>query len=325
MRRVLAIFLGLLLLGIGTDAWPQADRDRVTDLIEKLTDARPHVRWSAATTLGKLGDKRAVETLTGKQTSPRTPQHEKYLRKIVEAAKYNQLAARLHQNVHIPKHDPKEMEAVFDRHEVEILRPLVPYLKGFAGSEYAALEVSVHGKPMKAEADKPERICFYVRVSRAMPPWSQKGTRLRDAWGSAVLWDRNARCVSDVIHPTSCILRAVPPDALTKARKIAAKHDKLYASRRVADCRWLPAWHVEKMLDAPKGKRTEGFIEGEWVIREKTGHDLVMLHYEAEILSKSRSTCTVLFHWVFIDVQLGRVLGVYEYEAKVRTGPIFGK
>lgn len=235
------------------------------------------------------------------------------LDRLIAATKYDRRTAEDSARPFTPKHDPKEIEAVFVAHKAEILTRIVPYLRSFTGARYPELECRVWGLPMDAEAGAPGQIAFRIDVWGQDQPKPQspehRSRPRRDRWSAALVWDRQGGRVAKLLFVTFS-LKAVREAELVKARRIAASANKLHEDRPVMRYLWLPAWYVENVIRLPKQMRTENIPEEYEAIREKSGHNLVMLSYEFP--EKAKSMHEVPYHRVFVDVKSARVVGVHE-------------
>jgi len=242
-----------------------------------------------------------------------------YRERILEHTSYNLSAAKLNnQNMHIPAHDPRAVEATFDANKQAIVAPLVPYLKTYEGREYPGIFIEANGWPLPPDG---REIIFHLSVEATISPREPgRGIRplLDDRYLAAVWWDPAERRATRFVF-NSAGGGAIPAGVSESAKAIAARHDPRYRAAQewaLSSPGWLPAWYVraEVFSKPPASEKTTVYWS---FIKEDTGHNLVTLRFT---ISRDPQRERTIYHTVVVDVELGKVVGVHESE--MYTGPM---
>ncbi|MHC4984238.1 MAG: hypothetical protein ACYTF6_13865 [Planctomycetota bacterium] len=253
--------------------------------------------------------------------------YDAYLNRIAALAEYETGLPSGQATAPEARREQAEIKAIFENHRADILRPFLPFLRNFDGGEYAHLKVIASGAPSE---EHEEQIVFRVNIRGASTADRLSGFCTAYGCDGFVFWDRKQ---SDVKRWElwGCGGCDIPPAATEKAIAIAGAHDQRYTKQRLAtrpDCaRWLPATYVDQIVFAPRGKpKYEGgptpplnVAEEYKAIKENTGHNLIMLKYVLGRPEGSTVRYEQLRHYVFVDIEFGRVVGVNE--RTVHVGP----
>lgn len=211
-----------------------------------------------------------VSAVAGAEPSASSPPDEAYFKRILAAANFDRLAAEwewskwsdggkkdLHPQL-------AEAEEIFTSHKRELLAPLVPYLRTFDGKEYPQLELSAKGGPVQRPEGK-GLFEFWIDVSATLRPWGEGkapgGMKplLDETPRGWVEWDPKQNVVKR--FSLSGLYRALPPEVLDKALRIAQKQDNRYTRQALDDGHtgWEPAWFdaLNKAVDPAKAPKPD--------------------------------------------------------------------
>lgn len=225
-----------------------------------------------------------------------------YFKRILAAASFNRLGAELEWSKDL---HPRlaEAEQVFNSHKRELLAPLVPYLRTFDGKEYPQLELRVIGGPVRRQEGK-GLFEFWIDVFATLRPWGEGkapgGMKplLDETPRGWVEWDPKQNVVKR--FRLSGLYRALPPEALDKALRIAQKQDNRYMRQALDDGHtgWEPAWF--KTLGAPV----------ELAKAPKADHSTPHLVVLSFIYPGGESIHAVPLHRVRVNLQTGKIVSV---------------
>jgi len=204
-----------------------------------------------------------VSAAAGAEPVASSSSDDAYFKRILAAASFNRLGAELEWSKDL---HPRlaEAEQVFNSHKRELLAPLVPYLRTFDGKEYPQLELRVIGGPVRRQEGK-GLFEFWIDVFATLRPWGEGkapgGMKplLDETPRGAVEWDPKQNVVKR--FSLSGLYRALPPEVLDKALKIAQKQDNRYTRQALDDMHtgWEPAWFdaLNKAVDPAKAPKPD--------------------------------------------------------------------
>jgi hypothetical protein len=129
----------------------------------------------------------------------------------------------------------QEIEAVFSRDKLRILKPLAPYLKTFEGNDYPQLAVDVYGRQSRESADE---IVFHISIKATVSPkenLQRGGMRplVDDSYLGAVIWNHRKQIVRET-DISGQQLHTVPPLVLARAMTLAVESDPACLERHVS-------------------------------------------------------------------------------------------
>ena len=246
------------------------------------------------------------------------PGNDAYLTRILSSTSYNHLGAELNKNVHIPKHDPKDMEQLFNQNKARIVKALAPYLRTYDNGAYPQISVSVYGKPTLPDGVE---VVFHISVSATIAP--RKGTGIRpmldDTYSGALFLDTSNDSISRV-RLSGNQLRSVPKEEMNKALALVRQIDVRYTNVDTMHVRWLPKWYVAEYI--VPSQQAGKFVAGEYsFIKEMTEGYVVLLPFLG--IGAASSIRQEPYHVVVVDMAASRVLGVYK--TTIDMGPIYSK
>ena len=226
-----------------------------------------------------------------------------YLKRILAAASFESLDA--------------EAAEIFKSHKQELLAPLIPYLRTFDGKEYPQLELRIKGGPVQ----RPEGTGlfeFWINVWAALRPREEGkapggGKPSLDSLRGWVEWDPKQNVVKRI--NLSGQYRALAPEVLDKALRIAQNSDKRYTRQALDDVhtpRWEPAWlaGLSRTIELAKAPKPD----------PSKPHLIVLVF---RFLADAKSIHAVPMETVRVNLQTEKIVSVQP--VLVDMGPIYEK
>jgi hypothetical protein len=251
-----------------------------------------------------------------------TPYNALYMERLAESTEYTRMPDDDESGGRGYWNTQSRIERTFHRHRADILAPLVPYWRTWDGDEYPQARIDVVGQAVPGNPDQYVYHVGFKGTIEPRPDFAETGpyARLDDYRTGYVTWDRRKdRVVGWEIQGISG--GAVPREAVEMAEAVAAAHDERYADLKPSEwVRWLPADYMRKQVFGGPEHRPTNLPEEQAAITEDTGHNLIRLTYTLPhdpSLGPRKKTV----HYVYVDVILGRVVGVHE--STETAGPDF--